>query len=332
MSSSLFQDCKVLATGVDPRVYHAKPLPRGHKDFVMTRSELMSFYWNPRGWILGSEEKGTKSTEFGSLVNCITLTPKLFFNLVAICPATYTNKKGEQSAWKKDLRNQEIADWYEENEGRLIVKSDANGQAHAAAKRLREDGKIAALLDCSDAEVLVQGTYHDRATDVSIPVKALLDLVPRLGSPFQRCLADLKTARNAAPAGWGRTCFDDDLHVQAAFYTDLYASATGEDRTDWLHVIVENLHPYEPARRLLASDFVSLGREQYIAALQRYCRCLASGYWPGYDDEGDTWNGWGHTYLEPWMSARASGRLVDLPPLPKQDEPEAEKREDDLMP
>lgn len=326
-----FRNAREVCADYDPREYHKQPLPRGHRDYVMTRGQLMKFNWCPAGWINGAEDESSKATEFGNGLETVVLSKHHFFERIAICPSAYTNKKGGQSLWKNDRRIPEVAEWLNENEGKLILKADVNGQIHAAAKRLEEDERIGALLVSSDTQVLVTGEYHDSATKIVVPVKALIDLVPRIGSPYQKCIADLKTARNAAPGIWGRVCFEDDLHVQAAWNMDLYVAATGEDRTDWLHVIVENRHPYEPARRIMESKFRELGRNQYLNALQRYCRCLATGYWPGYDDEGDTLEGWGWTYLEAWMEARANGRVMDLPPLPKQ-EPEPEEEKEDLIP
>lgn len=326
-----FQNCKRVCDDYDPREYHKHPLPRGHRDYVMTRGELMKFNSCPERWIEGEQEESTDATVFGNGVETVALSPKHFFERIAIPPTHYTNKKGEQIKWRRAESNPEYADWLAENEGKLEITAEVNGRIHAAAKRLRENEKIAALLDCSDTQVLVTGEYHDKVTGLIVPVKALLDLVPRMGSGFQKCLADLKAYKNASRAIWPRICFDDDLHVQAAFYSDLYIAATGEDRTDWLHVIVENKHPYQPGRRIMEAAFRQLGRDQYLHALQRYCRCLLAGKWPGYDDEGDTWNGWGWVYMEPWMEARANGRVMDLPPLPKE-EPEPEPEKDDITP
>ncbi len=325
-----FSNAIVVGHGVDPRVYHAEQkAPRGHKDRVMTRGELMTFNWNPRAWVLGVEDKSTKATEFGQVAETVALSPETFFDRIAITPATYTNKKKEQSKWKNDMRIEEVAAWREENKGKLCIKADVNGQAHAAAKRLNEDPIIKSLLDCSNAQVVVTGEYQDRDTGIIVPVKCMIDILPRVGSPFQKCIADMKTARNASPGAWSRVVFDDGLHIQAAWYSDLYIAATGEDRTDWLHVVVENLHPYEPARRILEGAFIQLGRDQYIAALQRYCRCLKAGEWPGYDSDGGPYQGWTMTNLEAWMVAKANGQVLDLPdPEPEEEETPTEEPTD----
>jgi len=66
-----------------------------------------------------------------------------------------------------------------------------------------------------------------------------------------------------------------------------------KQRKVFLHVIVENVPPFEPARRMLSEAFIAVGRARYVAALERYCECLKSGDWPGYDDAGgDIVNGW----------------------------------------
>lgn len=334
-----FTNAKVIASGVNPAVYHQREFPRGHREFVMSRGEIMEFNHSPQGWVLGRGEESTPSTEFGSLVDTIVLSPTEFFHRFAIIPEDAPKKPSvtQRNAKKPSPETIAAIEWWDkwllEHEGCVIVKPDMNGGAHTAAKRLHDDPKIAALLKCSDTQVYVTGEYHDKATGIVVPVKALLDIVPRLGSPFQKSLADLKTAKNAAAGYWNRACFDNDYHVQAAWYSDLYTAATGEDRTDWLHVIVENMPPYEPARRILDTAFVDLGRDMYIAALQRYCRCLAAGYWPGYDDDQrDSANGWTWTHVEPWMISRANGQLADIPADLQQKVPEPEEAPLDLIP
>jgi hypothetical protein len=62
----------------------------------MSRSELVEFYECPAKWILGPHgDDSTPSMDFGSLVDCLVTQPERFDDLFAVCPETYTNKKGE---------------------------------------------------------------------------------------------------------------------------------------------------------------------------------------------------------------------------------------------
>ena len=116
-------------------------------------------------------------------------------------------------------------------------------------------------------------------------------------------LCDLKCVADASPQTWGRQVVKYDWHTQAAFHGDLYRSATGENRTEWLHLVQESNPPYEVGRRHLSQALVQLGRSRYMQALAKYCRCLSENRWPGYDDGnvGDPIEGW--TLIEPeaWM-------------------------------
>lgn len=324
-----FTNARIAAVNADPGEYHAVSGVRGRPGFVMSRSELMRFKDNPQKWIRGIQDEATESTEFGDLVDCVFLQPDSFMKRFALLPKDPPRRPSEKQRNAKNPSRSTLEaivfwdDFNTRHAGKQIVPSDTNGSAHAAVERLMADERIAALLACSDRQVYLLGEYQDSRTGMTVPVKALLDLVPRVGSPFQHCLADLKTARSAAHWLWTKECFNRGYHTQAALYTDLYVAATGQERTDWLHVIVENEPPYEPARRIMAPDFVDLGRQQYLAALRYYCQCLKENKWPSYDDGDDTWNGWSWVYAAPYMVTQAASFTDDE--FAKQSTKDAEK-------
>ncbi len=162
---------------------------------------------------------------------------------------------------------------------------------------------MSAFLNDAARSVFVAAQYTDRATGLIIPVKILVDAAPHPAGEFAKMLGDVKTAASAHPGAWSRKVFEQKYHVQAALYLDVWASARpAEDRTDFAHLIQENYHPFQPAHRILSGEFIELGRMKYQNALARYAKCLASGIWPGYDDDQrEHWNGWPFTHPEPWM-------------------------------
>ena len=128
---------------------------------------------------------------------------------------------------------------------------------------------------------MVVGEYADKETGLTVPLKGMIDLEPRVNSTFHDSLADLKTCNSASPFPWARAVFEHGYHIQAAMYLDLYNSATGQDRTTFLHVLQESYAPWEVGKRLLSQEFLELGRLTYLTALQRYCQCLAANSRPG---------------------------------------------------
>lgn len=311
-----FRKAAVIDSGVDGGVYlRQEPgLERGDPAFVMSRSALMAFRACPAKWKAGYESRDTTSTDWGTLLDCRVLTPKRFAERYILqpehCPATKTMqcvKDGEAvvgeavdwapasafcKAWKRE----------QEKHGLHVLTAAEKRDSDLALKTLADDTRIATLLVASQTQVLVLGEYHDRTTDLVVPVKTLIDLVPNKLSVHGNCLADLKSARTAAPRAWQRVVDEMGYDAQAAMNLDLYNLATQEQRNTFCHVIQENTPPFQTARRMLSLEFVNLGRAKILSALRRYCLCLAAGHWPDYDEDSP-YNGWGLTEPAAWMLA-----------------------------
>src|SRR4029077_8555053 len=244
----------------------------------------------------------TRAMKFGSLVDCLLLTPRKFDQLYAVKPEQYLASKGTMEKWTRQSKT--CRKWEDDHEaaGRIVIDNYDRLEAEACVNSLMDEPEIRSLVNASDAQVLVTADYLDADTRKLIPLKFMLDLVPKLGSPYERVLADLKTCDSADPRAWKKAVFNHKYHVQAAMYLDAYVCATGEDRTDFYHPVVENYFPYETACRHLSAEFIDLGRHEYLAALRRYARCLKDNVWPGYDtDARKLVDGWALVEPEEWM-------------------------------
>lgn len=300
-------NAKVIGS-VERDAYIRSQFPRGHREFSMSRGELIEFNRCPHRWLMGIESEETKSTEWGSLIDCLFLTPERLLAQFAITPAEYpaTPKRKdaptEMKPWNKNATF--CQEWEAEREGLQIVKPDLHAKALAAVNVLRADEQINQLILCSTAQVMAVGEYADE-TGIVVPLKVLIDMVPVERSAFHDSLADLKTCATASPFPWSRAVFDHGYHVQAALYLDVYNAATQDERTTFLHVLQESYAPWEVGKRIVSNEFLELGRLTYITALKRYCACLAANHWPGYDEEGKmVLNGWNLTEPEAFMINR----------------------------
>ena len=310
----LFQNAKIISVNTDPDIYHRTGGERGQADFVMSRSELSNFWSCPSRWRAGYRQGDTDATEWGSLVDAMVLCGKTFDTE----PETYPDAKtGEAKKWSNNATW--CKEWHAKHPG-SIKRKDADAAAQAVAA-LEADPNIAYLLANSEHQVLVMGEYLEAGTGLTIPVKALIDIVPGAQEDFYGAtLADLKTCRSAGLRAWTRTVADGNLHWQAALYLDLYNAATGECRESFLHVLSESSAPYQTGRRILSLEFIEAGRLAYRTALSHYATCLKSARWPDYEGVGAL-NGWTFVEPEPWMVS------LTLPPPPEEEE-EAEETPD----
>lgn len=283
------KSAQIIGDGVSVETYKAQPngplVKRGHPDYVLGGSDISEFDHCPHRWVSGYKDEGTKSTEWGTIVDCLLMggEPDQF----AICPETYTSLKKvkgsldavvEEKPW--NFNAEVCREWKEERlaEGRMIVKHDVFESAFFAAELIMKDPQLAGIFKASRKQVFIEGIYEDRETGVSVPVKCLIDLV----AP-EMFLADFKTCQSAHPKPWARQVFNFGYHVQAARHLDLWNTATGEMRVEFRHYIQESYEPFEIGKRILSEEFVVLGRDRYLRSLKRYAQCIKTGVWPGYD-------------------------------------------------
>lgn len=305
--SNPLKNAKVVGANIQVESYlgQVQGVRRGDPQFVMSRSELMLAASCFSRWLAGYSFKDTDATSFGSLIDCLLTSPDQFDKRYIERPATYPAGKmhaqvkageievGDPVPWSSAAKW--CKEWTAAHKGKEPVSADDMTDARAAVKRFYEDKEIADLLNCSAKQVMVVAEYHDEATGLVVPTKCLIDLVPAKDSRFAKGLADLKTCRSADHRSFQKTVDQLNYDAQAAMILDHYVGATGEDRCEFLFALMENVFPFEPGKRYLSSEFVDLGRTKYVHALKRYCECLKTGIFPGFEEgwticDPDAWH------------------------------------------
>jgi exodeoxyribonuclease VIII len=333
-----FQNARIVAINADPGQYHA-PTPhveRGDARLIVSSSMLREFGHCPARWKAGYVSPDSKAKDYGSLLDCRALTPSQFEKRYMVQPLTYkatilqcpkcgsetTSAKCMKCKCERELvtidkewtnQAQACKDWNDAQKeaGKQVVSPKQVEDCDMALVRMMEDEAIKAYHECSDKQVWLAAEWNDERTGLVIPVKCLLDYVPRLGTEFAGTLGDLKSARTAAVQPWSRDCFKRGYHIQGSLYRDIYVAATGEDRNTWCFIIQENYPPYQTGKRILSQDFMALGRQQYESLLSRYCQCLKTGHFPGYDDNQNSIQGWGVIEMESYMQFDALSQSME---------------------
>lgn len=290
-----FRNCVIKSIGTSEN-YHldreAEVGLRGTAEYVVSSGMLRLFQACPSRWRAGYVPPDSKPMLFGSLVDCLVMTPGEFDDHFRVKPPLYMVQKGERKGemvWSPT--STVCKEWVAkcESEGITPISEEELAEAKKAIDRMKADSIIGPWIEACDKQVWVTGEYYDEDTELVIPVKILIDFRPRNDSEFYQSLGDLKCIRNAETVAFGRQVSKNGWHFQAAFYEDIYLAAVEqagqqEDRTGWIFTGVENFHPFEPFRKYLMREFRDIGQRMYQSALRLYCRCLKTGKWPGYDD------------------------------------------------
>lgn len=244
---------------------------RGDKDFVMSRSQLCEFNRCPARWRAGYREDGDTSTEWGALLDSAVFG----VDSVEVCPDEYENSKGAMAPWTRQSKT--CRAWEDERERAGIVTASA-----AEWQRVRAAMQVLnpyTRWEFNDVQVMLVSQYEDKETGLEITLKHLADWLPS----DQRTIYDLKSSKSANPATWGNAVHSYGYHIQGAMELDAANLACpSADYVSFNHLVQESFPPYHTEEIMLSESWIMLGRLNYASALRNYCKCLATGIWPGY--------------------------------------------------
>ena len=335
----MIKNAKIVAVNAHSKDYHTQKVEdRGKPDYVMSSSDLRLFAPCPSKWKNGYELPASQSLEYGSLLDCLVLTPERFEETYALIPSTYKKtvlkcpkcgsvtesptcrkckcereEATEENPWS--AKSETCQAWIEEQKqaGKEVVSQDDLTEANKAKARLLADEQCKLFLDSCERQVWVKAEWHDEETGLVVPVQCLIDLVARPESPFPKSIGDLKSTKLAAIGAWSSWAHKVGYDIQAAWNTDLFVAASKREITNFCFLLSESAFPYEIGRRYMEQSLddpqdmgdIASGRRQYRKIMALYCQCVKRGVWPGYDstDESSA-TGWTLVVPNPYDEQR----------------------------
>lgn len=315
-----FQNCRIVNVGAEPEAYFKEDAPRGDAAHTMSSSGIRAFWDCPAEWVAGVVEDDTRSTIFGTLLDCVVLTHGQFGDRYVVTPESYPagkrhkrviNGEIEQGAplpWKANAGWCEK--WLKEHlphpKTGMMREPVGHGlmlAIEAAAKRIRVDEMLHGFIEASDHQLWLAGEWVDEGTSLVVPVKCLIDLAPRPETEWADSLGDLKTTRDAAIVPYQRASWKLGYHIQARWNLELFNAAMAEERPrkKFCHVVVKNTPPFQTARRVMSGDVMDAAWVKIKRVMATYCSCLQRQKWPDYDQTDESNRGWSVIEMEPWM-------------------------------
>lgn len=262
---------------VKPAEYHA-----AKHDGVASKSDLSAFWACPIRWRMDRDagNKGTSSPamDWGSLVDCLLLTPELFEATYLICDET-------RRSTTKGKANHALA----EEQGLTVVTHADVEEAQKAVEVMQTFLAIKGIEVGRNAHTQIGMCIHSERYNILLC--GMLDIVPHDGL----ALADLKTTScDLSDERKLRNLITDmKYHWQAWLYLDLYNNLRPDDeRSGFDFYFQESKPPYVCRKVSLTASEIERGGVEVNAALDALARCRESGRYPGLylsDLEGGLW-------------------------------------------
>lgn len=207
----------------------------------------------------------------GTLVHCALLEPELFDVRYAVGPEVASRAVKE---WKAFVAA---------NPGREPITPLQRDRAYAQAAALRALPDVGKLLRRGHAES--SAYWVDPATGVHCKCRPDFAAHGWGAAGAAVILVDVKTTSDASPEGFAKSVVNYAYHMQAAWYCEGYALATGCTVLGMVFAAVESEYPHAAAAYTLDAQAVELGAKLNHRARTVYAKCSTSGEWPSYPNE-----------------------------------------------
>lgn len=236
---------------------------------AMSNSGLKLLRKSPAHFKAGADPDAEQkpSLRRGSLLHTLVLEPQTLATRYMVKPAGMTFATREGKAWRDAVPA-----------GMEIVSADEVRVATRQATNLRAVPEVAALLGEGQAEVSF--FWVDPITGDLCKGRA--DWVYRTAQGV--ILLDLKTSEDASPAGFAKACARYGYHMQAAWYSDGWKAATGEDVLGFVFGAVESAWPNVAEAYMLDDEAIDKGRAECRRLLNLHAECKAANRWPAYTE------------------------------------------------
>lgn len=216
---------------------------------AMARSPAHYRHW------LEKPEPDTDSRRLGRCVHLAVLEPEKFKQEVVV----WSGGRRAGKEWEK---------FCAENSAQTIVSEEEFRQCLRMQDAVHSNPISSRHIAKGQSESAVLWNFGD------VPCKARLDF-------DGEAIVDLKSTRNASPDSFGRDSYTYKYHVQAAFYSDGYLLASGEDKP-FVILAVEADPPHLVQVYRVPKPLIEAGRRTYTGWLDRLYECKQANRWPGY--------------------------------------------------
>lgn len=259
------QDIPQLKPGVyekiSPEIYHRqKAFSRG--DMIMAEVPA-KLYWHKTH---PEVEKVTPAKLIGSAFHTKLLEPDVFDSRYTVSP--YENYRTNVA---KDWRDEQ------ENAGIVVLSKDQVDMIDQMVQSARELSDFARVFKSTRIQRELTVIAQDPATGLLL--RARFDVVPNANIH-----ADLKSAMDGSPEGFGKSAWDLGYGFQAAHYLHVWNLARPDDqRHEFVFLVQEKDPPYLSAMYVTPHSLIEYCDKILRARRYVIAECMRTGKWPGYD-------------------------------------------------
>ena len=230
-----------------------------HAAAGISKSGLDLILRSPAHYRFSEKREATRAMEIGTALHCAILEPERFAADYMLLREV-TDRRA--SAYKEACKV-----WSAE---RVLTGTEADRVAGMQESVLSHPVLGRFVKATGRCELSVFATDPETGVLVKCRFDKLLDA---------KLAIDVKKTQDLRD--FGKSVANYGYHMQAAFYTDVWKWATGEDLDGFMFAAVEEQMPHASAMITLDDEAIDIGRMEYRKALNTYAECFERDEWNG---------------------------------------------------
>lgn len=259
-------------------------------------------------YIDNKPEKKTKSLRLGSAVHTLALEPEKWDNEYHVLPSIYYNDKGDEKAFRNDLRIEAVRDEYiaagydvdqndkkqwelsESPKSKLILSINEREQVERMAEAITKNSFAFSLLKAEgyvESSIFFEAEFENAETGEMEAVKM------RCRPDFMRndgVNVDLKMGRSLKPSLFFNDSYNYHYDLSVAITNLGYEKLHGKPADNYVFIGVEPGEPHivecfeseKPMDELTGLSYAEYGRLHLNHVMSQYLACRQKDSWPGY--------------------------------------------------
>lgn len=246
---------------MNPGIYTSETLTNEayHASAGISKSGLDLILRSPAHYRFGERKEATRAMEIGTALHCAILEPERFATDYMMLREVIDRRA---SAYKEACKV-----WSAE---RVLTGSEADRVAGMQESVLSHPVLGRFVKATGRCELSVFATDPETGVLVKCRFDKLLDA---------KLAIDVKKTQDLRD--FGKSVANYGYHMQAAFYTDVWKWATGEDLDGFMFAAVEEQMPHASAMITIDDEAMDIGRMEYRKALNTYAECFERDEWNG---------------------------------------------------
>lgn len=246
--------------------YHGRELGVASKSALDLVHRSPAHYY---AWVRGElADEDSPALAFGRAFHTALLEPEKYERRYIVEP-DFGDCRFKENKARRD-------DWRREAAGKVPVEATDARRIERMVESVRRHPRARNLIAGGQPEVTVKWT--DDATGLTC--KGRVDYY----RPDLRLIVDAKTALDASPSAFRKSCASYGYGRQEAMYRAGFA-AIGKAVEHFVFLAVEKEPPYLVGLYTLSGESVARGHESIRKDMETMAECLRTGRWPGYSDE-----------------------------------------------